>query len=90
MDGLLAAGLSALAERASAHPLLTMGAGLMLGLAFVVTRSLLVLSAVSFLAIAAIAGTQPVLDPLARQVFPIGVFLSIGAILAAFVRERRR
>ncbi|MDY8107566.1 hypothetical protein U0C82_00195 [Fulvimarina sp. 2208YS6-2-32] len=82
--------LSALAARAADHPIVAIVAILSVLAALFLVRSVLVLVAVSFFAIAAVAGTEPVMDGLARAVFPVGCFLSLVLIMAHALSQRRR
>lgn len=87
---LLDAHLPDLLRLAEAHPALLLAGLVSLAVTLIVTRNLLVLSAVAFIAIAAIIGSEPVTDADLRFVFTIGCFLAIACVLTALALERRR
>ncbi|MEE2949706.1 MAG: hypothetical protein VYD57_00410 [Pseudomonadota bacterium] len=87
---LLEAHLPDVLRLAEAHPMLLIAGVVSLALTLIVTRNLLVLSAVSFIAIAAIIGSEPVADADLRLVFTVGCFVAIAFVLAALAIERRR
>ncbi|MCK5932260.1 MAG: hypothetical protein KAG89_08835 [Fulvimarina manganoxydans] len=75
---------------AEAHPMLLLAGVVSLALTLIVTRNLLILSAVSFIAIAAIIGSEPVADADLRLLFTIGCFVAIAFVVTALALERRR
>ncbi|MEN3791108.1 hypothetical protein [Fulvimarina sp. MAC3] len=82
--------LATLQERAANHPVVAAFAVAAIVATLLVTRNVLALIAAGFFSIAALVGTEPVTDPLARLAFPIGCLTGLGFLLTVIARHRRR
>lgn len=77
---------------AAAHPSIAIMGLILVLVSLLLSRSLLVFIAATFLALAAVLVTEPIADPLKREVLIAGVFLTIVAVsfVAMMLRMRLR